>query len=114
MKTIFELLDGAGYPYFRHGTVPASTPADFFTFENIDTYGNLYADNQANLYAEVFAVCWYTDDPAKIYSPLNDLVKAARADGWIISEWPRDIGSGEPRLFGRYTRLTRVGYTEGA
>lgn len=108
MKTILELLDGAGYPYFRHGTVPASTPTDFFTFTGIDTYGRLYADNQAALSVEAYAICWYTSDPASIYEPLNALCRAAREDGWIVEEWPRDIDSGEPLLMGRKATITRM------
>lgn len=108
--TIFELLDNTGKPYFRYGTVPAETVSNFFTFQNIDTRAVFPADNDISFLAPVYDVVYYTDEPNDIYSILDEFVKSAKNDGWIILEYPYDITCREPNLYGRLARITKINY----
>lgn len=108
MKSIFELLDAMQQPYFRYGTVPDSTPVDFFTFFNVDTYGVLAADNNDWLQAAIYDVCYYSEDPEKVYEAMDGFVKFAKSEGWIVIQYPKDIATNEPRLLGRMARVASL------
>lgn len=108
--TIFELLKQTNYPYYRYGSVPAETVRNFFTFNNIDTVGILPADNEVNLKADVYDIVFYTDEPEKIYTAIEDFCKAARGDGWTIQRLPYDIVTDDKKLYGRLARVSKIEY----
>ena len=105
---IWELLEKTNKPYFKYGTAPASTPENFFTFNNIDTNCVFSSDNEDNILVEVYDVCYYTRDPEEIYLQINNFCKIAKQNDWIISEYPSDINVYEPGLLGRMVRVARV------
>lgn len=106
--SIFNLLDTLKTPYFRYGTVPAENPSDFFTFFNIDSMGLLPADNKDNLVAEWYDICYYSEDPTRVYEEIDNFVQAAKRDEWIIVQYPIDLKTDEPHLLGRMVRVCRV------
>jgi hypothetical protein len=108
--TIFELLDKTERPYYRYGTVPADTHPGFYTFNQIDTVEILSTDNDIQLKADVFDVVYYTDEPADIYTPLDDFCRIARVDGWTLKKLPRDIATDRPNVYGRLARLAKIDY----
>lgn len=108
--TIFELLKQTNYPYYRYGSVPAETVRNFFTFNNIDTQAVLSTDNEIQLKADVYDICFYTDEPEKIYTAIEDLCIAAKRDGWDILRLPHDFLTDDKKLYGRLARLTKIEY----
>lgn len=106
--TIFEILEQTGRSYFRYGTVPAENPSDFFTFFNIDSIGLLPTDNNDNLMAEWYDICYYSEDPQTIYTEIDNFIKLAKQADWIIVQYPKDLETDEPHLLCRMVRVCRI------
>lgn len=111
-KTIYQLLDETGFPYYRQGTVPAgNTDSAYFTFWNIDSRGQAYLDNDNRALVRRYGVAFYTRDAVQLEGgPLDDLIQNAKASDWIIEQFPYDTPSNIPEVFGRYTRIVSVVY----
>lgn len=107
LEPIFEKLE---LPYSRQGSYEedAELPESFFTFWNMDTPEEGFYDNDAHKAVWLWAVYFYTKNPALIYSKLEGFIKLAKKAGFIAEGRGRDIASGIPDYNGRYVVVKYV------
>ena len=107
LEPIFEELE---LPYSRQGSYEEDEelPESFFTFWNMDTPESGYYDNDAHKAVWLWAIYFYTKNPALIYSKLENFIKIAKEKGFIAEGRGRDIASGIPNYSGRYVVIKYV------
>lgn len=107
LEPIFEELE---LPYSRQGSYEEAEelPESFFTFWNMDTPEEGFYDNDAHKAVWLWAVYFYTKNPALIYSKLEQFITLAKKAGFIAEGRGRDIASGIPDYNGRYVVVKYV------
>lgn len=107
-KTIFDLLEAFGLPYYRQGSAPEELHDTILTEWEIARDGMAFYDNEAKSEVRLYSICIYTynvDDLAK----LDDFCIMALREGYVIRQRPYDVPSGIEGCFGR---ACRISYTE--
>ena len=109
ITSIFERL---GLPYFRQGSLGDDEPypQSFFTFWNLGTPLQDFADNKENSIVTNYTIYYYTDDPSTIYSKLNEFLGIAKSEGFICSDLGQDASSDVNTHTGRRVNITYKEY----
>lgn len=102
---LINILDSlyGNIPIYRQGSLGKSEPypESFFTFWNTDSPEHAHYDNNAYGAVWAFRVCFYSSDPARVYTALNDAVNALKQDGWVVPSRGYDVPSDEETHTGR-------------
>lgn len=109
MEELFALLNEIGLPYFRQGSLsdPGDYPPSFFTYWNIDTPSLRFRDNNEKEYAEIISICFYTNDPALVYTQMNDFISRAKDAGFITGR-ANDTSADRSDYYGRFVRIQKI------
>lgn len=104
LEPIFQAI---GLDYSRQGSYESSEdyPASFFTFFNFDTPESGFFDNVANRAVWFWQIYYYTNDPATLYTQLDDFIARAKAVGFIVEGRGNDIPCDRPDYVGRMVRI---------
>ena len=98
-----DVFEKVGLPYYRQGSFSSEGEYDpsFFTFWNPDTQNSAFYDNESNKSIWYWNIYYYTNDPATLYSKMDEFVKVAKEAGFIVDGRGRDIQSDRPDYPGR-------------
>lgn len=107
---IYEILARFGYPVFKQGTVnPAEQfPESFFTWWNYATPEDAFYDNHAHLAVWGFWVYFYSSDPYKTETVIDQARNALVAAGWSPTSRPHDASSGVMTHTGRMFSVEKI------
>lgn len=99
-----------GLDYNRQGSYgdDEDYPKSFFTFWNFDTPEDGFFDNKANCAIWYWQVYYYTSDPATLYSKMDEFIKLAKEEGFIIEGRGYDIPSDRPDYPGRMITIKYI------
>lgn len=91
-------LKKLGYPVKLQGSIlPDETyPDSFITFITDDTPDGSHYDNETTSYVWIFAVIFYSNDPALVNSKPEEIRKALKIAGFIPQGKGQDALSDEP------------------
>lgn len=100
---LIEILESFGYPVRRQGSMEEdeSYPDDFFTFWNADSYDASRYDGKTCAIKWEFDVNFYSIDPARAYSVLEEARKRLKRVGFIVTGRGYDAPSDEITHVGR-------------
>ena len=106
MQELFNLFEEMGYEYFRQGSLSDEDYLDsFFTFWNYDTPNLKHRDNVSKVFGEYVMVYFYTNDPVKIYSVMDDFITRAKQKGFIVDGRANDTPADKENYFGRLVSI---------
>lgn len=106
MQELFNLFDSMNYPYFRQGSLSDEDyPNSFFTFWNYSTPNLRHRDNKSREYCENVMVYFYTNDPTKIYSVMDEFITLAKQKGFIVEGKAYDTPTDKDTYFGRLVAI---------
>lgn len=105
---LIEILQSFGYPVIRQGSLPPQQeyPEHFFTFWNNDTPAHSHYNNDEYGFEHEFYVYFYSTDPEKTYSELENARVALKKSGFISHGKGFDVVSDEPTHTGRGMTVT--------
>lgn len=100
---LIQILSEFGYPVFRQGSLTENEayPDSFFTFWNNSSYDGSHYDNEAISTVWDFDVNFYSTDPEKTYSLLEEVRVRLKRKKFIISGKGYDVASDEATHTGR-------------
>lgn len=103
---LIETLERFGYPVIRQGSLSETDPYpdQFFTFWNNDSDGEFYNNTESFVIWD-YDLNFYSIDPAKTYSVIEETVKLLRGVGFIIGGRGYDVPSDEITHTGRGINL---------
>lgn len=104
LESVFEKT---GLPYSRQGSYSDESDYEdsFFTFWNLDTSEDGFYDNKAKRSVWNWNVYYYTNDPSTLYTKMDEFIRLAKAEGFIIEGKGQDISSDRPDYPGRMVRI---------
>lgn len=105
-----QALIKTGLDYSRQGSYSdvSEYPPSFFTFWNYDTENAGFFDNESNKTVWFWNVYYYTNNPATLYSTMDELIGYAEEEGFIVEGKGYDIPSDRPDFIGRIITLKYV------
>ena len=105
---LIALLETFSYPVIRQGSLAedAPYPPTFFTFWNNTTYEGGAYDNATASEIFDFDVNVYADDPATVYSLLNEARTLLKSNGYQIPDRGHDLASDVDTHTGRGINVT--------
>lgn len=99
---LITLLESLKYPVYRQGSLTdADYPDHFFTFWNNDSPDHAHYDNQTYGTEWNFAVYFYSVDPEKTYSLIDDARILLKQHDWIVPSKGYDVRSDKASHTGR-------------
>lgn len=104
LEKVFKQI---GLDYSRQGSYSDSSeyPESFFTFWNFDAPEEGFYDNKAKRSVWFWQVYYYTCDPATLYTQMDEFIRLAKAEGFIVEGRGMDIASDRPDYPGRTIRV---------
>ena len=105
-----EVFKKTGLDYSRQGSYSedAEYPSSFFTFWNYDLPEDGFFDNEAHRAIWYWQIYYYTNNPATLYSKVDEFVKLAKEAGFIVEDRGRDIPSDRPDYPGRMITIKYI------
>lgn len=102
-EMFFEVLKETGYPYMLQGSLlPEETyPDNFFTFWNNSSSDGGHYDNKAASVVYDWDLNFYSIDPEKVYTVLEETIQKLKEKGFIVSGVGYSVASDEPTHDGR-------------
>lgn len=100
-QELISLLSSFKYPVYLQGSLTGSYPDSFFTIWNDDTNDGAHYDNNAITCIWDFTVYFYSVDPIKVNTVLDEIKRLLRSNGWIVGGKGRDVPTDEPSHTGR-------------
>lgn len=100
LEKVFEQI---GLEYSRQGSYSdvSEYPESFFTFWNFDSPEGGFYDNNAKRTVWLWQVYYYTRKPETLYTMMDDFIRLAKAEGFVIEGRGHDIPSDRPDCVGR-------------
>lgn len=100
---LIELLEEFDLPVIRQGSLDENDkyPDSFFTFWNPDSADHAHYDNSEYGIRWEYDVYFYSTDPLKTYSILEQARIKLKVNGWIITGRGFDVDSDEITHTGR-------------
>mgnify|MGYP000845177609 CR=1 FL=1 len=100
---LIRTLEELGYPVMQQGSLAPddSYPNHFFTFWNVESSDHAHYNNAEYGTIWDYDVNFYSVDPEKTYSVLEQARKKLKETGWIISGKGYDVASDEVTHTGR-------------
>ncbi len=100
---LIKTLNKLDYPIYLQGTLGEDEPypESFFTFKNIETFGNEFYDNNEHSYIWEFIVAFYSSDSNLVNTKLLEAKKQLKKEGFIVSGKGYDVASDEATHTGR-------------
>lgn len=113
-EVFLELEAEKGTPFSRQGSYEADEelPNSFYTFFNTNSEYNGYYGNKPSRCDWTWIVFYYTNDPATIYSGMEDFLNKAKEHGFVVKGRGKDIASGEPNYYGRMATIEFIEHFE--
>lgn len=100
---LIQVLQELGYPVVRQGSLAPDDayPEHFFTFWNNDSSDHAHYNNAEYGTVWNYSINFYSTDPEKTYSTLNEARTKLKEKGWILSGKGYDVASDEVTHTGR-------------
>lgn len=100
---LIEKLKSFGFPVKRQGSLAENEPYpdSFFTFWNVEAFGDSFYDNLEHRTNWQFDVNFYSTDPALVYTMLLEAKTVLLAAGFTVSGKGYDVTSDEITHTGR-------------
>lgn len=76
--------NGEQIPVYIEGRAPAKLPDEYFTVSEDSTSNAVSADNKAQEHLYEFTLAWYTKDPTRLYTGLNEAITQLIGKGYDI------------------------------
>lgn len=104
LEEVFKIV---GLPYSRQGSYEEDEklPDSFFTFWNENSEEKTFYNNKPTRCEWEWSIFFYTINPDEVYSVMDNFIKVAKENGFIISSRGRDIPTGEPNYYGRFVKI---------
>lgn len=83
-KDLIILKDGKEIPVYIEGDAPTDLPEEYFTVSEDNTSNAVSADNKAQEHLYEFTLAWYTKNPARLYTGLNEAITQLINKGYDI------------------------------
>ena len=105
-----EVFERIGLPYSRQGSYSDEDeyPQSFFTFWNPNTKGGAFYDDKSHKAEWHWNIYYYTNDPATLYSRMDEFRRVAEEVGFIVEGRGYDIVSDRPDYPGRTIRVIYI------
>lgn len=105
-----EVFEEIGLDYDRQGSYADGReyPPSFFTFWNHNTADEAFYDNKSNKSIWHWNVYYYTNDPATMYTQMDEFVKIAEQKGFIVEGRGFDVRSDRADYVGRMIRIIYI------
>lgn len=103
MRELLEkTLDTLGYPVHLQGSLadPSDYPANFITYQTLDSPEQDFLDGQPHGTQWRYAVIFYTNNPALLSTVPTQIYNALKSAGFIPQGKGYDIPSDEPEWSG--------------
>lgn len=97
-------LEALGKEVYRQGSLTGEYPADFYTFDNLNSTGAMHYDDGEKATVWEFYIGHYSDDPDQTEQGLIEARDALRAAGFVVEGKGFDVSSGEQTHTGRAIR----------
>lgn len=76
--------DGEQIPVYIEGDAPTDLPNEYYTVSEDSTSNAVSADNKAREHLYEFTLKWYTNDPTRLYSGLQEAITHLQDKGYDI------------------------------
>lgn len=105
-----EIFEKIGLNYSRQGSYSDASeyPPSFFTFWNFETPEEGHYDNDAHRAIWNWQIYYYTNNPATLYSTMDEFIRLAKEAGFIIEGRGTDIPSDRPDYPGRMITIKYI------
>lgn len=109
-KELEKVFEATTLNYHRQGSITEGKKWDksFYTFWNMDTPEDGFYDNEAHKVVWYWNVYYYSNDPATLYSGLENFISLAKEAGFIVNGRGTDVPSGRPDYVGRMVQVIWV------
>lgn len=113
-EEVFSIIGETGLPCWKMHEMPAETvyPSSFFTYLCEDAPFGEYYDNKPTAVIWTFGIGFYSNNPRKVESETNELVKRLLSAGWIVDSPGVDVQSDEPTHTGRRIVAQKIEHYE--
>lgn len=107
LESVFKKI---GLPYDRQGSYSDESeyPISFFTFWNFDTPEDGFYDNEAKKAIWYWQIYFYTRYPNSLYSKMDEFIRVAKEEGFIVEGRGYDIPSDRPDYPGRMITIKYI------
>lgn len=112
MIKIFEDLSDLTIPVYAEGDAPENLPAEYFTYFEDYTDGNLYADNAEKEIRYEFTLKYYTKNAETLYSGLIAAMELLKSKGYITSGVGYANETYRDTWFSRRADIKKIEYLE--
>lgn len=105
-----KVFERTGLEYARQGSYSDESeyPESFFTFWNYDTPEDGFFDNEAGRAIWFWKVYFYTNNPAILYSKMDEFIALAKEEGFVVEGRAHDIQSDRPDYPGRMITIKYI------
>lgn len=107
-KDLIMLKDGKQIPVYIEGDAPADLPDEYFTVSEDSTTNAVSADNKAQEHLYEFTLAWYTKDPTRLYTGLNEAITQLISKGYDIEGVGYGNGTYQDAWFSRAVDVEKI------
>ena len=106
--------NGQQIPVYIEGDAPpvADLPSEYFTVSEDSTSNAVSADNKAQEHLYEFTLAWYTKDPTRLYTGLQEAIKQLISKGYDIEGVGYGNGTYNHTWFSRAVDVEKIDYLE--
>lgn len=105
---------GETIPVYIEGDAPAveNLPDEYFTISEDYTSNAVTADNKARAHLYEFTLKWYTKDPTRLYTGLQEAITHLQGKGYDIEGVGYHNGTYQNRWHSRMVDVEKIDYLE--
>lgn len=107
-KDLIMLKDGKQIPVYIEGDAPADLPDEYFTVSEDNTSNAVSADNKVQEHLYEFTLAWYTKDPTRLYTGLNEAITQLIGKGYDIEGVGYGNGTYQGTWFSRAVDVEKI------
>lgn len=107
-KDLIMLKDGKQIPVYIEGDAPADLPDEYFTVSEDNTSNAVSADNKAQEHLYEFTLAWYTKNPTRLYTGLNEAITQLINKGYDIEGVGYGNGTYQGTWFSRAVDVEKI------
>ena len=100
--------NGEQIPVYIEGDAPADLPNEYFTVSEDSTSNAVTADNKAQAHLYEFTLAWYTKNPTRLYTGLNEAITQLIGKGYDIEGVGYGNGTYQKTWFSRAVDVEKI------
>lgn len=100
--------NGEQIPVYIEGDAPAVLPDEYFTVSEDNTSNAVSADNKAQAHLYEFTLAWYTKNPTRLYTGLQEAITQLKGKGYDIEGVGYGNGTYQNTWFSRAVDVEKI------